>query len=301
MKAARLSPVAAGIQPHYAPAVLLQARPMNKAGWMAPPNPKAPVLGGSRFGGWPDLPAGASWPRWQDRPMAFLAQIDLAEAHAAQPALRLPKAGLLLFFVGCMADTFEPVDDPRPHHLLDVMLGTDPAHRGGWRVLHTTAGTQLQRQTWPTLPMPQTFPPCALRLVKGGKPLPDEETVAYSRLPLDSAQRDDYNDLIAQLAPDDDAWACQLSGHPNLIQGTPPELMCELASRGVSPWRVPQSTDADFEDIMDAASQWGLLLQLTSNADAGFEWGDGGHFYFYGRKAAMAQGIFDNIWVAYEN
>ena len=301
MKAARLSPVAASIRPHHAPSVLLRTRPSKKTGWLIPPQPKAPTLGASRFGGWPDLPEGEAWPQWQGRPMGFVAQIDLADAHAIQPALGLPKDGLLLFFIGCAADTFEPAGDPRRHYLLDVMLGTEPSHRGGWRVMYVAAHSPLRRQTWTSLPLPEPFAPCELRFAKGGKSLPDEQTVAYARLPLDATQRDDYNDLIAQLGPDDNPRACQLSGHPNLIQGTPPELMCELASRGESPWRVPQPTDADYEDVMDAASQWGLLLQLTGNADAGFEWGDGGHFYFYGRRTAMAEGNFEDVWVAYEN
>jgi uncharacterized protein YwqG len=52
---------------------------------------------------------------------------------------------------------------------------------------------------------------------------------------------------------------------------------------------------------MQAASRWGLLLQLTSNADANFIWGDGGHFYFYGRRDAMTEGDFSDVWVVFEN
>jgi uncharacterized protein YwqG len=36
-------------------------------------------LGRSRIGGWPDLPASIEWPCWRDKPLAFLAQINLAE------------------------------------------------------------------------------------------------------------------------------------------------------------------------------------------------------------------------------
>ncbi len=38
-------------------------------------------LGKTQFGGWPDLPKGSQWPMWQNRPMSFLAQINLAEMH----------------------------------------------------------------------------------------------------------------------------------------------------------------------------------------------------------------------------
>lgn len=301
MKAARLGAVAAQIRPHHSPAARLKTKPLKRAGWALPGTPRAPALGASRFGGWPDLPAGSAWPQWQGRPMAFLAQIDLAAAHAAQPGLCLPTTGLLSFFIGCGADTFVPEGETAPRHLIDLMVGTEPAQRGGWCVLHTAAGTPLERQRWETSPGPERFAPCAVSFAKGGPPLPGELTVAYGQLPLDEAGRDDYNDLLAQLAPADDTPHDQLMGHPALLQTTPPELMCELASRGQSPWRVLQDTDDDVADIREAAARWGLLLQLTSNPDAGFLWGDGGHFYFYAPRDAMAAGDFSGAWVVFEN
>jgi hypothetical protein len=48
----------------------------------------------------------------------------------------------------------------------------------------------------------------------------------------------------------------------------------------------------DFQELASAAGEWGLLLQLTSNSDAGFLWGDAGHFYFYGHRGAMEKGDF---------
>ena len=61
-----------------------------------------------------------------------------------------------------------------------------------------------------------------------------------------------------------------------------------------------EAAEADAEDIAAAAAEWGLLLQLTGNPDAGFGWGDGGHFYFYGRRAAMEAGDFSGVWVVFE-
>lgn len=302
MKAARLDGVAAQIRPHHSPGAWLKTKPLKKAGWALPGKARAPELGASRFGGWPDLPVGTGWPCWQGRPMAFIGQIDLAAAQAARPGLRLPASGRLSFFVGCMADTYRREGDARLRHGIDVMVGTEPAQRDGWRVLHTPADAPLERRVWAAEPLPELFEPCAVTFAKGGLPLPDERTVAYARLPLDEAQRDDYNELLAQLAPAEGAAPRdQLMGHPALLQGTPPEQMCELAARGDSPWRVPQPADADAEDIAAAAAEWGLLLQLTGNPETGFGWGDGGHFYFYGRRAAMEAGDFSGVWVVFEN
>ena len=37
------------------------------------------ALGGSRIGGMPDLPPEICWPVWEDQPIPFIAQLDLAE------------------------------------------------------------------------------------------------------------------------------------------------------------------------------------------------------------------------------
>lgn len=52
----------------------------------------------SFVGGEPDLPDDVDWPVCRGRPQHFLAQIDLAEVHAALPVSPLPAAGRLLFF-----------------------------------------------------------------------------------------------------------------------------------------------------------------------------------------------------------
>lgn len=105
LSAARLQDKADALAPLHSPAVAIKTKALGKSGWLLPTQRKGPATGSSRFGGWPDLPAGAEWPRWQQRPMAFLAQINLAEAHAVEPSLRLPVAGLLSFFLGCSEES----------------------------------------------------------------------------------------------------------------------------------------------------------------------------------------------------
>src|SRR5262249_44551395 len=55
-------------------------------------------LGTSKFGGWPDLPRGASWPLYRSRPLGFLAQINLTEVAPASACRALPRTGILFFF-----------------------------------------------------------------------------------------------------------------------------------------------------------------------------------------------------------
>lgn len=300
LQAAHLKEQEALLRPLHSPALCMKTRPLRKSGWLAPEDPAAPPLGSSRMGGWPDLPSGTHWPRWQGRPMAFLAQIDLAEVHALEPHLRLPSSGLLSFFVGCSEQTFE--HKRRQHYLIDEMIGTS-THVPGWCVLHHPDVTALQRQSLQQAPLPQLFEPCSIVWVRGAMVLPDEHTAVYPGLvqAMTHTQCDDYNELIGLLQPDEDAPVQdQLLGYPRLIQGTPPELMCELSTRGQDPWKIPDHADPDHAGVYQSAAEWALLLQLTSNPHAGFNWGDGGHFYFYGNREAMQRGDFSSVWVNYE-
>ena len=55
--------------------------------------------GTSRFGGWPDLAAGAEWPLATDgEPLAFTLQVDLAQVAELGVEAGLPAAGLLAVF-----------------------------------------------------------------------------------------------------------------------------------------------------------------------------------------------------------
>ena len=208
--------------------------------------------------------------------MAFLAQINLAEAHAQEPRLRLPQEGLLSFFLGEG----------------ELMLGTESSHRDGWRVVWSRPDQPLRRLT--CSPPPQLYQACAVKFLKGGLALPDENCLAYAELDFDESQRDDYNELLSRLSPDD--AGDQLLGFPNLIQGHPPELQCELAAAGLDPWGAGEPSD----DIRHSAIERGLLLQLTSNSEANFLWGDGGHLYFYGKRSAMEVGDFSQVWATIE-
>lgn len=303
VQAARLQQQEAALRRLYSPAVAIKTKPLKKAGWLLPGRPKSPELGTSRLGGWPDLPASASWPHWEDRPMAFIAQINLAEAHAAEPGLRLPSAGLLSFFLGCKSDTYEKDDDPRSRYLVDLMACTEVQSPVAWTVMHHPDIDGLQRRVFDRTPLPELFEPCSVRFVRGGLTLPDELTMAYPLLTraMTEAERDDYNELVGHLQPDEEYSSDQLMGYPQLIQSTPPEMMCDLVSRGKNPWKCPDPASQEFTDLAASASEWTLLLQLTSNSDADYCWGDAGHLYFYGDRAAMERGDFSKVWVNFEN
>lgn len=86
--------------------------------------------GATKLGGRPDLPADVEWPREQNEPLTFLAQLDLGELAPLLPKGALPSSGLLSFFVG-----------------------EDPDGAAGYletaRVLHTRKGARLVRRDAP--------------------------------------------------------------------------------------------------------------------------------------------------------
>ena len=284
------------ILPYASPALMLHQRELGQAGWAMPDAPGAPALGASRMGGWPDLPAGQAWPQWQDRPMAFVGQINLRDAHAAQPGLRVPPDGLLLIFIGCSDDVYDTDDEPpREQYITDCMLGTD-ATNDAWCVLHAPASAVLQRTEWQELPLPELKQPQAVDFVAGGAPIPIEYCAAYDVLkrsmPPDAFSI--YNAAIDQLAPEDEEAEYdidQFMGHPRIIQSTPPEWMCEQAVQGQDPWSFPE-TEEGVAALDEAASQWAMLLQLGL---------DVGRLYVYGPREAMARGDFSGVWINYEN
>jgi hypothetical protein len=75
-----------------------------------------PHLGGSRVGGVPGLPAGTTWPRSRSgAPLAFVAQIALAELSDLDGAVGLPDTGRLVLFCDHAP---EALATRQPEHLL---------------------------------------------------------------------------------------------------------------------------------------------------------------------------------------
>ncbi len=60
-------------------------------------------VGGSKFGGCPDVPSDFEWPFWEEYngsyPLSFLCQINLADVAAYEIDNLLPKTGTLSFFL----------------------------------------------------------------------------------------------------------------------------------------------------------------------------------------------------------
>ncbi|MCY3002945.1 MAG: YwqG family protein [Planctomycetota bacterium] len=232
----------------------------------------------SRLGGLPEMPAGFEWPKWNGRPQAFLAQLDLEELHRELHTC-LPRAGKLYFF----------------YDQEQAEWGFDPDHAGAWCVLHQPAGeVALVEHRAPA----GLAPECIFK-PKRVKPqrievLPDQDRLPPRTVASDD-DIDDYEDFRAE------AFAGlrrhQLLGFPSPIQGGGMEEDCQFASNGVRLSSPEDREDPRWQALKAGAAEWKLLLQLESDDDLGWMWGDAGTLYFWIRESDASRGDFSRVWM----
>jgi uncharacterized protein YwqG len=253
-------------------------------------------LGKSQVGGWPDLPIGTNWPQWNDRPMSFLAQINLEEIHEINPQLHLPKQGLLSFFLGCTDESYNR--SGKNYYMVDLLIGCEALHQEGIKIIYTKDLDKLMEVKNTESILPELFNSCEIIPTLGGNPLPDVHSTVYEQLLLKGVEVDNYNKLLDKVNVDrdtDENWDNLFMGYPQLIQMNPPEIFCERAKLGLDPYQKAS------EKELNASSQWAMILQLTSDPKPDFIWGDGGHFYFYSNREKVLKGDFSESWVYFEN
>ena len=163
-------------------------------------------LGGSKFGGKPDLTHGFDWPVHDGLPLSFIAQFDCRELQRFEAGALLPSDGLLSFF-------YDVEEQPWGH---------DPADAGASRVLYHAAGGGLKRRAKPP----------ELEAAFRANRLEFNEVLTF---PTDSGfevEPAEIGALTALFAPSISHREHRLFGYPNVIQN-PMELQCQLASHGV--------------------------------------------------------------------
>ncbi len=233
----------------------------------------------SRIGGTPVLPAGFQWPHWNDAPLAFLAQIDLAEIGRRSVLPGLPTRGLLYFFYDQKQSTW----------------GFNPADKGSWQVCYSTSDVPLQ----------PTNPPASV--TNGGryaeKHVEFREVMTYPSIergfeePLDLSEESwDVIDTY-RTRPFAGLPRHQVGGLPSPVQGDGMELECQLASNGIDVGDTAGYANPDDQALRTAAEDWLLLMQLDSDDDTGMMWGDVGILYFWIRKQDLESRNFSDCWM----
>lgn len=233
----------------------------------------------SRIGGVPSIPVGFAWPHWKDKPLAFLAQIDISEVAREHLPAWMPKEGQLYFFYDKEQATW----------------GFDPADRGSWRVIYTKeAASDLIESPVPDGAEDDLYNSISLHF-KEVVSRPDWQRLGIGAHEMSD---EDFNDYIEwSTAPLGDDPRHQMFGNPIPVQGDEMELECQLVSNGVYCGNPEGYHSSRAAELAEGAGNWRLLLQLDSDDGAGMMWGDLGSLYFWVREEDARRADFTNVWM----
>jgi uncharacterized protein YwqG len=216
------------------------------------------TVGSSKIGGHPDMPASAVWPTFRgDRPLSFLAQINLEQVPPEQRLADLPASGIIYFFsvYGWQA---EGTSDP------DMPAG-DPQQDWTQILYHDDAATPLQRRSTPERTSEY---PAGKVTFHSTLCLPisvEEPTVAALELEEEQAdQFDEMNSAFTYIA--------------NYADG--PHNRHLLL--GYADWVQYVIDPVRKKDLR-------LLFQLASDLNTGMCWGDGGYVYAFISRPDLQQ------------
>ena len=244
---------------------------------------KSSAHSASRLGAEADLPKGFVWPTRKNRKLDFLLQISLQDLAAFPGANSLPGAGLLSFF----------------YDLKDQPWGYDPKDLDGFRVIYTAEGSPLERHAPPH--PDEALNPCSLKFGEA-RSFPHYGSRDFDRLEKEARfdEREseiymDFADENSRLSPD--APHHRLLGHSNNVQGDM-QLEAQLVTNGLYCGDGTGYNDARAGGLELGAEEWCLLLQLDSDDEAGFMWGDCGMLYYWIRRQDLLARRFDRVWMS---
>jgi len=225
-------------------------------------------LGHSKIGGTPDLPATISWPVFSNgKPLAFLAQINLAQIPSSEDRVGLPQSGMLYLF---SVYGWQSPDDSDPH-----LPGG--AYAPSWtRILYHKEASALTRRQPPSALTAFDCAPVDMLPILSLPTSGDEPVVASLNLGED--ERDRYESFVSVFT-----------------------TVCDYALG--RPARHLLLGFADYvqfcvEEV--AAGYLQLLFQIASDDNTGMCWGDGGNLYFWLPPADLECLDFESVYTDYQ-
>lgn len=229
------------------------------------------------IGGCPHLHEHQSWPRRNGRPLAFVAQVSLADIQRAQHLDWLPNAGRLSFFYDIETGPwgFDPQDAGSA-----VVLLTDESER----TVEVQPPDDLDREF--------QVPNQVYLMAKAARSYPPPGRECLDNLALSDDEYEAYEDWFF-----DQEGGHQIGGFPAAVQNDDMEEQAHLAANGVYCGN-PEGYQTDHAKAMRALPyDWRLLLQLDTDSDADIMWGDSGMLYFWARPQETTAGDFSSPWV----
>jgi uncharacterized protein YwqG len=233
---------------------------------------------GSRFGGTALLPADHAWPVTRaGKPLSFLAQISTADIQVPAGTPALPADTLLAFF-------YEAEEQQG--------WGFDPDDRQFWTVTQVPTVDAVA-----AAPPPGALAFPAYRVLpRAVRTIPDHREPALDGL---DADYDVFRRLYADLNRDDAAPWHRMFGWPELVQN-PMQMECQLASNGIYVGDAKGYRHPRAAELAPGAADWLLLLQLDTDDDIGWMWGDTGTIYYWIRRQDLRAARFDRAWMIFQ-
>jgi hypothetical protein len=264
------------------------------------------LLGTSRLGGLPDLPAGRGWPERDGRLLTFIGQVNLAEVPSLP--VPLPERGMMYFFLG--------VDEPASNIVHEVLFWDGP-------------DGQLSRQEEPD---ESAFlnEDCTVFWPAGVRFVPAVSLPSFFR----DSSLDEFSDQLEELRQRQAALlsprtASQLLGHPLAIAGDPlaeayvaahghPDIIYRMH------WKVEDAERDLAAALAEGDAQrfeylrrqrdslawfhrsrehhrreighWQLLLEVASHREGGMCWWDAGRLQFLIDSRDLAARYFSRTY-----
>ena len=230
----------------------------------------------SKFGGTPVVQTDKfHWPRNNGKPMAFLAQLDLAEISQVHRYDWLSKEGVILFF----------------YDVHEMPWGFDPKDRGKWCVLYLSnpdGNAHFPEDMDDEFKIPESFIKPELVEIFPHYDDPSIEILGLT---------DEESDLYCDLDDRGDEPSHQVGGFPLPVQGNYMELESQLASNGVYVGTPEGYESREAKGLRSGAKDWKLLFQFDSDDALEVMWGDCGTIYFWVQQQKAKRNEFDNSWL----
>lgn len=230
----------------------------------------------SQVGGSPLLPKEFEWPCTNNgRPLEFLIQIHLDDlVEFEEIAAQLPKEGLLSFF-------YDTVDQP---------WGYEPEHSDSWRVFYFEKADELVE----TEPPKSLVEPLDSLHISWTEELSYPDTASEDSETLNEDEVEEYETFLEDHYQGEPMH--RLLGYPQFIQGDW-RVQCQLASNGIDCGEDSPKYRRECDIQLEASKSWISLLQLDSDDELGFMWGDGGRIYYCITKEDLAAANFSRCWL----
>ena len=252
------------------------------------------VLGGTRFGGRPDVPKDFVWPTFEtatifddivkERPLSFMAQFRCADLAPYDTEALLPKTGILSFF----------------YETLSMEWGYSPENKGCSRVYWFPAEDLQQAQFPSELEEDCRFPALAIQFSSEIN-VPSLEDI-YDKIDTRNLDWQEYTSYCEQIGNVSQTQneVSKLLGWADVIQNSM-TIECELVSQGYEMGYGVQDIPKTVIEQAEQTSleQWQLLFQLDTVENDTFclMFGDCGRIYYYIKTEDLKQKRFENHWL----